>query len=134
MTTSRSNGRYILIVEDDADLRAVEAEVLTADGHHVRTAGDGIEALETIEASGAPALILLDLRMPRLNGWDFAARVRDDPALHDVPIVIVAAHFAIAEEAASLGARAWLHKPVSIDHLITVVRGVVHGPSDEAMS
>lgn len=134
MTTNRSDGQYILIVEDDADLRSVEAEILGAEGFDVRTASDGIEALETIDASGTPALILLDLRMPRLNGWDLAARLRSHETLRRVPIVVVAAHFAIAEEAASIGARAWLHKPVSIDRLLSVVNRVFVGPPSETAS
>ena len=133
MTTDRSDGQYILIVEDDADLRAVEAEVLGAEGFEVRTACDGIEALAAIETTGPPALILLDLRMPRLNGWDLAARLRTHDTLRWVPIVVVAAHFAIAQEAASIGARAWLHKPVSIDHLLSVVRRVWGEPRGEAV-
>ena len=132
MMTNRSDGEYILIVEDDADLRSVEAEVLGAEGFEVRTAADGIEALEAIDASGTPALILLDLRMPRLNGWDLAARLRANDRLRSVPIVVVAAHLAIAEEAAAIGARAWLHKPVSIDHLLSVVRGLFGEPRGEA--
>lgn len=132
MTTNRSDGQYILIVEDDADLRSVEAEVLGADGFDVRTASDGIEALEAIATAGTPALILLDLRMPRLNGWDLAARLRANERLRRVPIIVVAAHLAIAEEASSLGARAWLHKPVSIDHLLSVVRRVFGERSGEA--
>ena len=105
MMTKRSDGEYILIVEDDADLRSVEAEVLGAEGFDVRTASDGIEALEAIEASGTPALILLDLRMPRLNGWDLAARLRANDRLRSVPIVVVAAHLAIAEKDDAIGAR-----------------------------
>jgi CheY-like chemotaxis protein len=132
MTTNGSEGQYILIVEDDADLRSVEAEVLGAEGFDVRTASDGIEALEAIETSGTPALILLDLRMPRLNGWDLAARLRSNEKLRSVPIVVVAAHLAIAQEAAVIGARAWLHKPVSIDHLLSVVRSIFGEPRGEA--
>ncbi|HET6649520.1 MAG TPA: response regulator [Candidatus Limnocylindria bacterium] len=134
MTTNRSDGHYILVVEDDADLRSVEAEVLGAEGFDVRTAADGIEALEAIDTAGTPALILLDLRMPRLNGWDLAARLRSNDRLQRVPIVVVAAHYAIAQEAATIGARAWLHKPVSIDHLLSVVRRVFGEPPSEAAS
>lgn len=134
MTTKRSDGQYILIVEDDADLRSVEAEVLGSEGFQVRTASDGLEALDAIHTTGTPALILLDLRMPRLNGWDLAARLRANETLRKVPIIVVAAHYAIAEEAASIGARAWLHKPVSIDHLLSVVRRVFGEPGSEAVS
>ena len=112
---------YILVVEDDRDLRLLHVEVLEDEGHHVRAAADGLEALETIEEFGPPVLVVLDLRMPRMNGWDFADRLRSRPDWKDTSIVVVAAHYQIREEATNLQATAWLHKPVSIDDLAAVV-------------
>ena len=120
----------ILIVEDDPDLRLVHSEILSHEGYAVRTAADGVEALELVENEGPPAMILLDLRMPRMNGWDFAKRLRQQPRLRNIPLVVVAAHYRIAEEAAAIGARAWLHKPVSIDLLLSVV-GRVYAESTD---
>lgn len=111
----------ILVVEDDPDLRLVHSEILSHEGYTVLAASDGVEALELVENEGPPAVILLDLRMPRMNGWDLAARLRRRPGWRDIPIVVVAAHYRIADEAAAIGARAWLHKPVSIDLLLRVV-------------
>jgi CheY-like chemotaxis protein len=111
----------ILIVEDDPDLRLVHSEILSHEGYAVLTAADGVEALELVENQGPPAMILLDLRMPRMNGWDLAKRLRQQPGWRDIPIIVVAAHYRIAEEATAIGARAWLHKPVSIDLLLRVV-------------
>lgn len=122
--TSQTERGYILIVEDDPDLRGVETEILRMEGFAVRPARDGVEALEVIEEAGAPALVLLDLRMPRLNGWDLAARLRADRSLSRIPIVVVAAHYAIGDEAAAIGARAWLRKPAGIDELLAVVRRI----------
>lgn len=118
----------ILIVEDDPDLRLVHSEILSHEGYTVLTAADGVEALEVVENEGPPAMILLDLRMPRMNGWDLAERLRQRPGWRDIPVVVVAAHYRIAEEAAAIGARAWLHKPVSIDVLLRVV-GQVYAES-----
>lgn len=111
----------ILVVEDDPDLRLVHSEILSHEGYTVLAASDGVEALELVENEGPPAVILLDLRMPRMNGWDLADRLRRRPGWRDIPIVVVAAHYRIADEAAAIGARAWLHKPVSIDLLLRVV-------------
>ena len=111
----------ILVVEDDPDLRLVHSEILSNEGYVVLTAADGIEALEVVEREGPPALILLDLRMPRMNGWDLAERLRQRPSMRDIPIIVVAAHYRIADEAAAIGAHAFLHKPVSIDVLLRVV-------------
>jgi CheY-like chemotaxis protein len=111
----------ILIVEDDPDLRLVHSEILSEEGYPVLTAADGVEALEVVERTGPPAVILLDLRMPRMNGWDLAARLREHARWCEIPIVVVAAHYRIAEEAAAIGARAWLHKPVSMDAMLRLV-------------
>jgi CheY-like chemotaxis protein len=111
----------ILVVEDDPDLRLVHSEILSHEGYAVLTASDGLEALAVVESQGPPAMILLDLRMPRMNGWDLVERLRQRPGWRDIPIVVVAAHYRIADEAAAIGARAWLHKPVSIDALLRVV-------------
>lgn len=118
---STSPGGYILVVEDDADLRELHVEVLEDAGHAVRSAEDGVEGLGVIERHGPPVVLVLDLRMPRMNGWDLAARVRANPAWHRISIVVVAAHYQIREEATALGAQAWLHKPVNIDDLASVV-------------
>lgn len=114
----------ILIVEDDPDLRLVHSEILSHEGYTVIAAADGVEALELVENEGPPAMILLDLRMPRMNGWDLAKRLRERAGWRDIPIIVVAAHYRIADEAAAIGARAWLHKPVSIDLLLSVVGGI----------
>lgn len=118
----------ILVVEDDPELRLVHSEILTQEGYTVLSAADGVEALEMVENQGPPAMILLDLRMPRMNGWDFAKRLRQRSGWRDIPVVVVAAHYRIADEAAAIGARAWLHKPVSIDALLRVV-GQVYAES-----
>ena len=115
----------ILVVEDDPDLRAVHSEILSQEGYAVLTAADGVEALEITERADPPSMILLDLRMPRMNGWDLVRRLRQRAGWRDVPIVVVAAHYRIADEAATIGARAWLHKPVGIEDLLRVV-GRIH--------
>lgn len=124
----------ILVVEDDPDLRLVHSEILSHEGYEVLTAADGVEALEVVENDGPPAMILLDLRMPRMNGWDLAERLRQRPAWRDIPVVVVAAHYRIADEAAAIGARAWLHKPVSIDVLLRVVGQIFAESTDGAKS
>lgn len=123
---------YLLLVEDDPDLRFIESEILQTEGYRVRTAADGLEALEVLrQEPQPPVLVLLDLRMPRMNGWDLAARMREEPAWRDIPVIVVAAHYAIAAEAAALGARGWLHKPVSIEALLREVSAVYDASTDE---
>ena len=121
----------VLVIDDGPDNRLLLRALLERGGYRPVLADSGEAGLACFERE-TPALILLDLRMPRLNGWDLAARLRANDRLRSVPIVVVAAHLAIAEEAAAIGARAWLHKPVSIDHLLSVVRGLFGEPRGEA--
>lgn len=121
MTIGASSGGYVLVVEDDQDLRELHVEILEDAGHAVRSAEDGLAALEVIERHGPPVVLVLDLRMPRMNGWDLAAHLRANPDLRGISIVVVAAHHQVREEATALGAQAWLHKPASIDDLASVI-------------
>jgi len=79
----------VLVVEDDPDLRALEAELLSSAGYRVTTAADGLEALDRVEEE-RPALVLLDMRMPRMDGWKFAAAFRERYG-DACPIVVVTA-------------------------------------------
>src|SRR5687768_12374553 len=80
--------RYILVVDDDLDLAEAIQGVLIAEGYEVHHSCDGLEALEHLAVSPAPALILLDWMMPRCDGATFRARQKTDPALAAIPVVI----------------------------------------------
>jgi len=120
-----ADGSQVLIVEDDAGLREVYADALRAEGFGVALASDGNQALALLaDRPRVPCAVLLDLRMPGMDGWELARRLRDDTRWHLLPIVVVAAHYRVAEEARRIGAAAWLQKPVTLDRLITAVRDV----------
>lgn len=115
----------VLVVEDDPDLRAVFTEALADEGFEVRSAAEGREALGLLRQAGPqPCIVLLDLRMPGMSGWELAAHMRRSPTLEHIPIVVVAAHYLIAEEARRIGATAWLQKPVSLTSLVAAVNQV----------
>ena len=116
-----SSGTSILVVEDDADIRAALADVLAEEGYDVRVAANGEEGLAELRREPRPALVLLDLMMPVLNGWQFRRAQLSDPALADVPVVIVSADAAAGREATNMGASAFLQKPVELDDLLSVV-------------
>lgn len=114
----------VLIVEDDPSLREVYGEVLAGEGYGVRLAANGHEALALLTAEPEPpCAILLDLRMPGMNGWELADRLRATTRWQRVPIVVVAAHYLVADEAARIGAASWLQKPVTLDRLVAAVHG-----------
>jgi CheY-like chemotaxis protein len=82
----------ILVVEDDRDIRETLADELEAEGFDVITASNGLEALRLIRgATARPAVVLLDIMMPVLDGYGFLAERRKDPALSSIPVAIVTA-------------------------------------------
>lgn len=114
-------GRSVLVVDDDADMREQLAEVLGDEGYEVVTAGNGVEALARLREA-RPALILLDLAMPVMDGWAFQAELRKDRAFVDIPIVLLSGQGNARESAARLDARACLVKPVPYPTLIGTVQ------------
>src|SRR5947207_15447872 len=82
---------YILIVEDDFDIREALTQILEDEGFQVRCASNGREALEVATSGPAPRLILLDLMMPVMNGWQFRAEQLKDPRLAEVPVLVISA-------------------------------------------
>ncbi len=109
----------ILVVEDDPDLLALMEMILVDAGRGVRTAPEGAAALERA-AEQLPSLVFLDMRMPGMNGWDFAREFR---ARHGraCPIVVVTAAENARQRAEEIGADAWLAKPFDIDEVLALV-------------
>ncbi len=110
----------VLIVDDNDELRALVAMLLDVEGFEAVTAGNGKEALEAC-ALFHPDLILLDMRMPVMNGWEFARALRDrdeDPP----PIVVFTAAEDCARRAAEVQAVGMIGKPFEIEGLVTIIR------------
>jgi DNA-binding response OmpR family regulator len=110
----------ILIVDDDADILGIVEEILTLEGYRVQTASNGAEALQRV-GTEAPGLILLDMRMPVMDGWQFAARLRAEHN-HAVPIVVMTAAKDAGERAREIRAEDYLAKPFDIEELVEKVR------------
>jgi two-component system, chemotaxis family, chemotaxis protein CheY len=119
-------GYDVLIVDDDRDIRDTFASILEEDGFSVRTASDGLDALEKLSLA-LPHLILLDLMMPRMSGWGFratqlrATQLRD-PRLAAIPVVVITASANLATTAEQFPGVALLAKPVHLERLVTTVR------------
>ena len=114
--------RTLLVVDDDADLRETLQEVLGDAGFEVRAARNGEHALELLRALPAPpALVLLDMMMPVLDGRGFLARVRQEPAWAGLKVVIFSASVDVERTAQELGASGYLRKPVSVERLLDLV-------------
>ena len=111
-------GRPILVVDDDESIRDMLRGVLASAGYKVSLAADGEAALVAIEAE-RPALVLLDMRMPKVDGWEFARRLRQR-GLH-LPILVMTAIGDARSSAAEIEAVGYLAKPFEVDQLLTQV-------------
>ncbi|MES1210110.1 MAG: response regulator [Pseudomonadota bacterium] len=81
----------VLVIEDDTDVRNALAELLSGEGYAVSLTADGGEALDKLRAGLRPSVILLDLMMPNVDGWDFRRAQLDDPSLAAIPVILLTA-------------------------------------------
>ena len=112
----------VLVVDDDPDILEALSEILEAEGFEIRRARNGKEALERLEPD-APQLILLDLMMPVMDGWEFAQRMRQrPPEIARIPIIVLSADRNVGSKASDLGAVGHLAKPFELNDLLELVR------------
>jgi len=118
----------ILIVEDNADTRSAYADYLRWCGYLIREAENGRDALASIEAN-EPDLVLLDLALPIVDGWEVARRLRAHPRHARLPIVVVTAHSLFGDERRirQSGCDAFLTKPCDPDRLVATIAGLLTG-------
>jgi CheY-like chemotaxis protein len=110
----------VLIVEDDADLRDMMAQLLSLEGFNAATVSNGREALEYLHDGDRPDVILLDLMMPVMDGWEFRRRQQADPSVAGVPVIVLSA--LDQSRAGDVRADAFLKKPLDFDRLLSLVR------------
>jgi two-component system, chemotaxis family, chemotaxis protein CheY len=114
-------GRTVLVVEDDRELSATLAEVLRDYEYNVECAHDGAAALDRLQRT-TPSVIVLDLRMPGMNGIEFLARRQTDDALARIPVIVLSADVEMSHRARELDANAVLHKPVHLFLLVDAIQ------------
>jgi CheY-like chemotaxis protein len=119
------DGASILVVDDDADIRETIRMVLGIQGYPVATVADGAEALKWL-ASGhpPPRLILLDLMMPGMNGFDLRAQLSADPRLSCIPIVVLTGASILADQRIGELRVQILRKPIELETLLQTVESV----------
>jgi len=126
-------GGSILVVEDDPDLRVTLLELLREEGYPVIGAANGWQALYHLKAVPAPCLILLDLMMPVMSGWELRSRQQHDPTVPDIPVVVLSCAMNLEQQEGFLNAAAYLEKPFKVEQLLATVRRhypLPPGPSD----
>ena len=118
----------VLVVDDDEVIRQLISVNLELEGFEVHTAVDGQDCLDTIK-DVAPDVVTLDVMMPRLDGWETATRLRSDPSLNSVRVVLLSARAQEAdlERGQRIGVDAYLTKPFDPDDLVATVRRLIEG-------
>ncbi len=125
----KASSQGVLVVDDDADIRCALVSALEEQGYRAISASNGVEALEVLRILPTPpSVILLDLMMPVMNGWQFCAQQRQDPLLSKIPVVVVSAHGNVEEEASQVAASAYLRKPFLIQDLLHTIAKVCSEP------
>jgi DNA-binding response OmpR family regulator len=113
--------KRVLVIDDDMPLRGMLAAALRQHGFQVLLAGDGAEGQRAL-AIHHPDVILLDLAMPNVNGWDFLQRLQETGHLGKVPIIVVSAHLRVEPQAVlQMGVSAILPKPFNLPDLIELI-------------
>jgi CheY-like chemotaxis protein len=113
----------VLVVEDDPELLQAISEAIEAEGYEVRRARHGLDALGQLRSGRrAPDVILLDLMMPIMNGWQFRHAQRQDSDLAHIPVVVVSAKTDSAQHAAWLEADDYIQKPIALDRLLEAIQ------------
>jgi CheY-like chemotaxis protein len=118
MSPQRQVGKRILLVEDDEITRGAIKMVLEWEGYRVDCAANGQEALDYLHSQSEPALILLDVMMPVLDGEEFRREQKRDPSLAKIPVVVVSA----LEASARLDAAGHVQKPFQVEELLAAIR------------
>jgi two-component system response regulator CpxR len=137
LTTEKTgpvHSRGVLVVDDDDDIRTAVQEVLEGEGYPTAGACNGREALEMLRSTEPlPALILLDLMMPEMDGWELLVRMDEIPNLHRIPVALMSAHPSIRrafdkttkESAKRVGTSLLLPKPLNLLRLLSIVHRII---------
>lgn len=107
----------VLVVDDETDIRQAVAEILADEGYEVCSASDGAEALVALRKFH-PSLVLLDLMMPRMNGWEFRAAQKRDAELAGIPVVVLSA----VGRPGTIDADGFIQKPFDLEELLGAVK------------
>jgi len=111
----------VLVVEDDAGVAALLVDVLRQEGYLAVSVSDGVAALRFLKTSERPCLILLDLLMPAMDGFEFRRLQRSDPVLGSIPVAVISAVAAWYKTENPMGAVAYIDKPLEMNRVLATV-------------
>jgi CheY-like chemotaxis protein len=121
VTAESQSGQPILVVEDDLDTRCLVVDLLREEGYRVEAAENGRIALDRLRRGELPALILLDLRMPVLDGWTFLDVQREEPGMATIPVLIFSTVDAV-DTRRYPNVRGWVPKLTDVARLRETIR------------
>ncbi|MFT3778030.1 MAG: Hpt domain-containing protein [Ottowia sp.] len=129
----RSDIPLVLVVDDSITVRRVTQRLLQREGYRVALAADGLQGLERLQAE-RPAVVLSDIEMPRMDGFDFVRNIRADARLHDLPVIMITSRIATKhrDHARELGVDHYLGKPYSEDELLGLIKNYVRASAASA--
>jgi CheY-like chemotaxis protein len=122
----------LMVIDDDDDLRTALDLIMTAHGYQVAAFGDARRALTALENGATPFLILLDLMMAGMSGWEFREAQLENPALSDIPVVVLTAANTLTDGVHTLSDVEVIGKPFALDTLVTVVERYAARPGAES--
>jgi CheY-like chemotaxis protein len=116
----------VLLVEDEPDVRQSLREIIEEEGYRVADVADGRQALEYLRAHEPPTVVLLDLMMPVMDGWQVLRAMRADAALARIPVIVIsaAAQATLDEVVAQGGASSYIRKPIALDRLLAALKRI----------
>lgn len=120
MATEEKRARKVLVVDDEESMRELLRLHLGNNGYQVTLAEDAMAAGHLL-LKDRPDLMIVDVEMPYMNGYEFVAAIKADPSTRDIPIVFLTTDANVAEQAIKLRADAYLNKPVMANRLLEVV-------------
>jgi CheY-like chemotaxis protein len=112
---------HVLVIEDDPDIRDAVQAILECEGYDVTTADNGARALSQLRESPPPCLIVLDLMMPVMTGWEFCVEKNKDPSLAEIPVVVVSAITTEDPRFIDTCAVDYVPKPIDFERLLRVL-------------
>ena len=120
MTGGTEGARCLLVVEDDPDIRAMLSQLLEFEGYEVISASNGREALQRLHGGARPFLLLVDLMMPIMDGWEFLEQRAKEPELAAIPVVVFSGDGNVGR-AGTLPVAGYLRKPIDCNALLATV-------------
>ena len=118
----------VMVVEDDYAIRETLRELLEEEGYRVTQAANGAEALARLrDTEGRPSLILLDLMMPVMDGWEFRSAIARDPKLASIPVIVISADHSLDTKVAGMRVNGWLAKPFELGQLLDAIGRFAEG-------